>query len=542
MKNMGLLFVSLSLIVIASCSTSKGTTFSKVAEADRVTDSEEEKLTDEERQFHAFALTIESDPSGAEVYINNTYAGITPLSTNDYPSGTFKIDLKKDGFYTKSKWIRYSGGTQSFIFDLEAITGKLLVIARPPGAEILLNGESLPPELSEVPVGTHNLTVRLFGYEYYNQTVLIEENITTTVEATLQEASFRLYAVDLSRRVFNPDNPGALGKTTLRFNVSTRGTGSVLILNGDGIEVNRYDLQDFHRWEQTASWNGRSADGVILRDGVYTIRIEAKGQNNGEIDIYDDYVRIDRTLTIAYRSLWSGNPGLLYVSTPEVLPQSSFQVSSILMGHLELNDGELLFRAPLDVSVRYGLGSNMEIDFQASIILEDVPFPPLAGSGSFHYLYLKSPIGFEGGLSAKITYHAYTGTDTYSNFTGLSLGAPSLFRMGPFAVVLCPELTLSPWRVTYSSSYDDEPNTYLWLYLRTGLFLDLGLFTAGLSVALRTSPLTEGFRIEVPFQSGLEAHLMIPNTQIFISLYIAAEIEAVDQWYLMGGGGFGFIY
>jgi hypothetical protein len=35
---------------------------------------------------------------------------------------------------------------------------------------------------------------------------------------------------------------------------------------------------------------------------------------------------------------------------------------------------------------------------------------------------------------------------------------------------------------------------------------------------------------------------MLPLTQLLLSFGLAAEIWALDNWYLMGGGGIGYLY
>jgi hypothetical protein len=186
----------------------------------------------------------------------------------------------------------------------------------------------------------------------------------------------------------------------------------------------------------------------------------------------------------------------------------------------------------------------MEIDVHAGIILENVEAVPLLGSGAFKYRFISlgESLGFDGAVTAKISYQANTGTDTFSDFTGLSVGVPSQLGLGPVALVLNPELILSPYVVTYDSTYDNEPKANLWLYLRGGLLLDLRTFMAGLSISARTIPFSRGFALDVPFQTGLEAHLMIPGTQLFLSFALASEIESSSDWYVMGGGGLGFLY
>ncbi|MBT3275299.1 MAG: S-layer protein, partial [Spirochaetales bacterium] len=73
------------------------------------------------------------------------------------------------------------------------------------------------------------------------------------------------------------------------------------------------------------------------------------------------------------------------------------------------------------------------------------------------------------------------------------------------------------------------------------ILLDLGEFTAGLSGAVRTIPFNTGFGIDLPVSAGLEAHWLLPGTQIILSGYLTGEFAAENNFYLMAGGGIGII-
>ncbi len=530
----------LILLLIPGCSLSKGSTFLTVIEADKAGEEAEEEEEEEEETEEKEAFTILSDPSGASVYINNRYTGETPLEMRNLAPGTYKITMEMEGYYTAEAWVSYSGGDQSVELTLERIMGYISISIDPPNAQIILGSESLTLGLTRVPVGFYNLKIRSFGYEDYTVPVTINENRTTSVDVILQEAEFRLYDPTLSRASFNPGNPGLLGKTLFTFQVSNYGRAIFSIIDSTGGTVLEEEMPYFSTWEQTYLWDGKSGNGQTLPDGSYMLQIAAKGEKEGLEKILEQCVSLDHSLTIAYRSLWSGTPGLLYTGTPDVLPARSFQISSLFLGHVEQN----LYRAPLALSFRLGLGYRMEMDLLAGLILEDVAYLPLTFSAAYRYKYLESGrrVGFQMALSGKLTYHLHTGTDTFGNFTGISLGNAARLSIGPVSLIFFPEIILSPWRITYDLTYDDAVNANVWLYGRAGVMVDLGAFVAGLSTTVRSLPFSEDFGIDLPFQSGLEVHAMLPGTQIFLSLLLAAEIESLNDWYLMGGLGLGYIY
>ena len=557
-----LAFAGLSLVL--GCSFSKGDTFVKVVEADRGEEAETEEPSDsgpppeptepghpeqpeepeEPEEPPEDALTIRSDPSGASAYVNNRYVGRTPVELADLAYGSYKITLSKEGYYAAEVWITYGGGSQSVELALERIMGTLALAVLPDDAEIRVGGQDILPGLTQLPIGRYRLTARAFGYEELVETVVIYENRTTFVDMALEKAVFRLADPRLSRRSFNPANPGLLGKVRMSFWVSTYGSGTFQVIDADGATVFSEGLPRFTTWEQSVSWDGRRADGASLPDGRYLLQVTARGEDEkgsgAARQVVEETVVLDRSLTVAYRSVWCGAPGLLYTGTPDVLPPGSFQISTLFLGHV----GEEAYRVPMTLAARIGLGRELEAALLAGLIMEDEASLPLIASGALRYRYLRAGRhgGLQMGANARISYQHGTGSDTFSNFTAMAFGSTAQLALGPVALILMPEIVLSPWQVTYDATFDDSVDLNLWMYGRAGLMLDFGAVVGGLSAAVRTLPFSQGFVLDTPLQAGFELHAMFPGTQLFMSFALAAEIEDEENWYVMGGGGVGYIY
>ena len=130
-------------------------------------------------------------------------------------------------------------------------------------------------------------------------------------------------------------------------------------------------------------------------------------------------------------------------------------------------------------------------------------------------------------------------TDTQTNFTGLSGGVTASVSAGPVALVIAPEITVSPVKVSYSSTPD--PGFYIWGYGRAALLLDMGATMIGVSAALRTTTFDEGISIDYPFSAGIELHWLIPGTGMFITGIVSGEFSNPDNYYINAGGGIGII-
>jgi hypothetical protein len=194
--------------------------------------------------------------------------------------------------------------------------------------------------------------------------------------------------------------------------------------------------------------------------------------------------------------------------------------------------------------------SRWELDVQAGSTVgysddqgeESLTFPFFASAA------LKTPlasprgnVGFGLAAQAKLAYQRVS-TDTLANSSGLSLGMPAALQVGSVALLVEPELIVSPWRVSYDPAASREAGFYSWLYARTGLLVDLGVLTAGLSLSARTVPFSEGFAIDLPFQAAVELSWLIPGTSLVLSGVLAGEFSPPDSYYLQGGAGLGLLH
>jgi len=137
-------------------------------------------------------------------------------------------------------------------------------------------------------------------------------------------------------------------------------------------------------------------------------------------------------------------------------------------------------------------------------------------------------------------------TDTFANFSGVSVECPLQIDLGPVSVLLGAGVTGSYW-YPYDLDADGTPVAGLvgWMYLRGGVMLDLGSVMAGVSVSTKTEQLPGGVSLlasPVPFEAGAEIHWLIPGTRLLVSGVALGEYEDSSNFYFMGGGGLGFLY
>lgn len=138
---------------------------------------------------------ISSFPSGADVYFDGPYAGETPVtipvSTTGNPKHTITISLPGYDTYTQT----YNGNPQdgqtitiTATLTPSATTGQIQVQSYPSGATAYLDrgvSQTTPAYFTNVPVGSHEISVYLSGYQTYFTSVTVNKGQTAVVNAQL---------------------------------------------------------------------------------------------------------------------------------------------------------------------------------------------------------------------------------------------------------------------------------------------------------------------------------------------------------------------
>ena len=141
------------------------------------------------------SISISSNPSGADIYLNGEYQGTTPKTISDVPPGDHKIELKKSGYedWSDSVSVR-ADETESVSAGLKPETviqetGSISITSEPSGAEIYLDGKyqgTTPMTLSDVISGDHKIELKKSGYEDWSYSVSVKADETESVSAGLK--------------------------------------------------------------------------------------------------------------------------------------------------------------------------------------------------------------------------------------------------------------------------------------------------------------------------------------------------------------------
>jgi len=177
-------------------------------------------------------LAVSSTPSGSDVYIDNSYKGLTPVSISAVPNGNRVLLVKRDGYQDYSRTVTVMGDTQTISASLVPIPapttttpaqvqptgtatqpqttpvggfGSLAVTTSPSGAQLYVDGilkGITPATIPGLSAGTHVLLLKLDGFQDLSTTITITAGQTaeyaTGLSANAKTPGFEAIAAFLS--------------------------------------------------------------------------------------------------------------------------------------------------------------------------------------------------------------------------------------------------------------------------------------------------------------------------------------------------------
>ncbi|PKL58408.1 MAG: S-layer protein, partial [Methanomicrobiales archaeon HGW-Methanomicrobiales-5] len=136
---------------------------------------------------------VKSSPSGANVYVDSNYNGVTPITLTLYP-GNHNIVLKQSGYNDWSTTVYVTAGSSQTINPglTPAIFGSISIGSAPAGASVFLDsaykGITNPSgsfTLNNVPSGSPILKLTASGYNDWIETVYVNPNTNTYVPVVM---------------------------------------------------------------------------------------------------------------------------------------------------------------------------------------------------------------------------------------------------------------------------------------------------------------------------------------------------------------------
>jgi hypothetical protein len=509
-------------------------------------------------------LVIRTNPAGARVFIDGLERGQTPLTIDRFRSGEYHIRLVKDGYRERRFQIILSASSRLLVsIKLEEALGQVLLRIRrsgesPPPDILALDpvisadgGVTLNPGAGEtpvvsLPVGYRTIRVRAFGWEEAVKTIYVEENWTAAADFVLSPAAYTAGHGSVSRARFNPANPGSLGATEFRFEVSAPGRGIATVADSSGRVVHRASLGPFRTWAQSFVWDGRGSDGEPLPDGVYQVSIETESLPWDEAPPQTHTVslktEIDASARIYPLSLQGLTPGLLFVPVPAVLPPGSFQIETGLFFGKTTAPEPAFSSLPFDAGIRFSPLESLELTALLNLLPKFGAAASwgLAGSLKWHFFPGTSRFPLDSALAASYAWGSDDAVAPLGPGPGFSLSLPVAWHLRPLTILFGPGMNIP------------VPGSAIpRLLLSGGLLFQGDWFTGGISLRpeFNFSPKpgqsgqagTEGRESPVRLLMGGEIKIYPPPSNLVFSLSGGAWLAGSAAGGF-GGLGIGLIY
>ena len=221
-------------------------------------------------------LNIETNVTGASVYIDSTYKGTTPLRLRNLEPGLRTIKISKNHYATYTTSVRLEAEkTQNFSVALEKISGYLNLSVIPAESLLYCDGESISARNEEIDEGSHTVKARAFGYYDKSETILIHRNQTTNHSMVLDKCPFKINSFAPSSQSFNPKNSKRLRTVKFKISVTAPENGTIVVKDSFDRQVASLNVS-FKTWESSVEWDGRQ-NGNPLPEGSYTATLSAGG-------------------------------------------------------------------------------------------------------------------------------------------------------------------------------------------------------------------------------------------------------------------------
>jgi hypothetical protein len=142
------------------------------------------------------SLYVTSSPSGAQVYVDSNYRGTTPTTVGTLSEGTHAVQLRLSGYPDFSGTVTiYGGQTTTLNANLVQVQptptpseGSLAIASSPSAAEVYVDNVFqgyTPLTLNNIPPGLHAITLRLAGYQDWQENVQVSGGQTASIQGSL---------------------------------------------------------------------------------------------------------------------------------------------------------------------------------------------------------------------------------------------------------------------------------------------------------------------------------------------------------------------
>lgn len=417
-------------------------------------------------------ISVSTNVTGAEVYLNGLLMGTAPLLISPIEPGIWRLTVRKRGYYQEYRMLKIEEGDQKeFFISLTEITGTLIIENAPENAEFLYGEKKTKATHFLLPAGIHTITIRAFGFIERKIQTSIYQNTETKIDGKLDAADFEVFSFRSSTNSFNPENPSNLGKAGFAFSVSAPGKGRVEITDETNILIKNIAIPPFSTWNQHVFWDGRDTTGIVVPNGKYI----AKLITNDEESYYSE-IKVNKNIRYPLSGSMWGTSSTGPVELSVVLPQGSYALNiDFALTHTgHMPGASLLVGLPsrIEAGIRAGIlikAENESEEFISASIKKALVSETLSTAlfGRFSYSSDDNPqtrLGLKNGLAFGVaagfsqSNYALHGTIEILNGNIHGIPATNSFSLagGLIARIFSGPLSASVWTRWQTGQFSDE--------------------------------------------------------------------------------------
>jgi len=138
------------------------------------------------------SISVTSSPSGAQIYLDNAYAGVTPLTVSNIPQGHHNIKLTLGGYqdWHTSIELGYDepASISATLLPTPQRTGSIYASSSPSGACTYVDGSYMgrtPESIDDLSTGAHTIKITHDRYYDWSTSVDVSADHTSYVSASL---------------------------------------------------------------------------------------------------------------------------------------------------------------------------------------------------------------------------------------------------------------------------------------------------------------------------------------------------------------------
>ena len=134
-------------------------------------------------------IALLSIPGTANVTLDGTYLGQTPLDVHLTPGETYQLELSRAGYDSVTQEISVaSSATKTMTVRLEPRLGEIALVVDPPDAELYIDGEhrGAAKQVLNLPATSHRIEIKKDKYESFATDITPRPGFPQTIEVNLK--------------------------------------------------------------------------------------------------------------------------------------------------------------------------------------------------------------------------------------------------------------------------------------------------------------------------------------------------------------------